>query len=104
MLAYSNRDVNDLNKLARFMLKESGYLPRQEFTYKTKKQVEDDFGRRATLKEEKGFSKGDRIVFTRNTYGLGVKNGTTGTIIDLNDQKSSCKTGRGKGNFLCSES
>lgn len=96
MLAYSNRDVNDLNKLARFMLKESGYLPRQEFTYKTKKQVEDDFGRRATLKEEKGFSKGDRIVFTRNTYGLGVKNGTTGTIIDLNDQKVHVRLDEGK--------
>lgn len=96
MLAYSNRDVNDLNRLARLMLKKSGHLSMQEFTYKTKKQVEDDFGRRATLKEEKGFSKGDRIVFTRNTYGLGVKNGTTGTIIDLNDQKVHVKLDEGK--------
>jgi Ti-type conjugative transfer relaxase TraA len=96
MLAYSNKDVNDLNRLARLMLKESGHLPRQEFIYKTKKQVEDDFGRRATLKEEKSFSKGDRIVFTRNTYGLGVKNGTTGTIISLNDQKVHVRLDEGK--------
>jgi len=96
MLAYSNRDVNNLNKLARSMLKESGHLPRQEFIYKTKKQVEDDFGRRATLKEEKSFSKGDRIVFTRNTYGLGVKNGTVGTIIDLNNQKVHVRLDEGK--------
>jgi Ti-type conjugative transfer relaxase TraA len=96
MLAYSNRDVNDLNRLARLMLKKSGHLSMQEFTYKTKKQVEDDFGRRATLKEEKGFSKGDRIVFTRNTYGLGVKNGTTGTIIDLNDKKVHVRLDEGK--------
>jgi hypothetical protein len=96
MLAYSNRDVNDLNRLARAMLKKSGHLSKQEFTYKTKKQVEDDFGRRATLKEEKGFSKGDRVVFTRNTYGLGVKNGTTGTIINLNDQKVHVRLDEGK--------
>ncbi|OJW52795.1 MAG: hypothetical protein BGO67_10450 [Alphaproteobacteria bacterium 41-28] len=96
MLAYSNRDVNDLNRAARSLLKESGHIATKEFVYTTKKQVEDDFGRKTTLKEEKAFSKGDRIVFTRNNYGLGVKNGTMGTIMNLNSQKVHVKLDEGK--------
>ncbi|MBX9620510.1 MAG: AAA family ATPase, partial [Alphaproteobacteria bacterium] len=96
ILAYSNKDVNDLNGSARALLKKSGHLSKEEFTYTTKKEVEDDFGRKAILKEEKEFSKGDRIVFTRNTYGLGVKNGSMGTIIDLNNSKVRVKLDEGK--------
>lgn len=96
MMAYSNKDVKDLNQSARALLKESGHLSKEEFVYMVKKEVEDDFGRKATLKEAKGFSKGDRIVFTRNTYGLGVKNGTMGTITDLNTQKIHVKLDEGK--------
>lgn len=96
ILAHSNRDVNDLNKAARSILKESGHLSKKEFTYKTKKEVEDDFGRKKILQEEKPFSQGDRIVFTRNNYGLGVKNGTMGTITGLNNQKIQVKLDDGK--------
>lgn len=96
ILAYSNRDINDLNRTARTLLKESGHLSTQEYTYQTKKQVEDDFGRKATLKEEKSFAKGDRIVFTRNTTGLGVKNGTMGSITTLSKQKIYVKLDEGK--------
>ncbi|MBP9692928.1 MAG: AAA family ATPase [Alphaproteobacteria bacterium] len=87
MLAYSNRDVNDLNRSARSLLKESGHIAKEEFTYTIKKEVEDDFGKKSILQENKEFSKGDRIVFTRNNYGLGVKNGTMGTITDLEPNK-----------------
>ncbi len=96
ILAHSNRDVNDLNKAARSVLMESGHLSKKEFTYKTKKEVEDDFGRKKILQEEKPFSQGDRIVFTRNNYGLGVKNGTMGTITGLNKQKVQVKLDEGK--------
>jgi Ti-type conjugative transfer relaxase TraA len=96
ILAHSNRDVNDLNKAARSVLKESGHLSKKEFTYKTKKEVEDDFGRKKILQEEKPFSQGDRIVFTRNNYGLGVKNGTMGTITGLNKEKVQVKLDDGK--------
>jgi Ti-type conjugative transfer relaxase TraA len=87
MLAYSNRDVNALNQSARSLLKESGHIAKEEFTYTIKREVEDDFGKKSILQESKGFSKGDRIVFTRNNYGLGVKNGTMGTITDLDQNK-----------------
>lgn len=86
MLAYSNRDVNDLNASARALLKESGHISKEEYTYTIAKMAENDFGDKHTVKEEKGFSKGDRIVFTRNNYGLDVKNGTMGTITNLDKQ------------------
>jgi hypothetical protein len=96
MLAYSNRDVNNLNQSARSLLKESDHIAKEEFTYTIKREVEDDFGRKRILKEEKGFSKGDRIVFTRANYWLGVKNGTMGTITNLDQNKVNVKLDEGK--------
>jgi Ti-type conjugative transfer relaxase TraA len=100
MLAYSNRDVNDLNQTARSLLKESGHIAKEELTYAIKKEIEDDFGRKRIVKEEKGFSKGDRIVFTRNNYWLGVKNGTMGTITNLDQNKVHVKLDEGKELFF----
>ncbi|MBA3814593.1 MAG: AAA family ATPase [Alphaproteobacteria bacterium] len=96
MLAFSNRDVNDLNQSARTLLKESGHISKDEITYTIAKRVEDDFGREHIIKEDKNFSKGDRIVFTRNTKSLVVKNGTMGTITDLNKQTVQVKLDDGK--------
>jgi hypothetical protein len=87
IMAYSNRDVRDLNTHARSHLKEVGILDRQDFAYTVHREVEDDFGRKKTFKEERMFSKGDKIVFTSNNTGLGVKNGTIGTITEINAQK-----------------
>lgn len=92
MLAYSNLDVRALNTQARALLKSSGSIGKEDFTYTITREVEDDFGRRAKVKEEREFSKGDRIVFTRNKGALdkgnlGVKNGSMGTILSL-DKKS----------------
>jgi ATP-dependent exoDNAse (exonuclease V) alpha subunit len=95
ILAFSNRDVNDLNRQVRALLKKSGHLSKGEFTFKIKKEIEDDFGRKYILQEEKGFSKGDRIVFTKNKYWLGVKNGTMGTITEINNQKIQIKLDEG---------
>lgn len=97
MLAFSNRDVGDLNASARSLLKKSGHISKDEITYTTLKRNEDDFGKQRLLKEQKNFSKGDRIVFTRNDYGLGVKNGTMGTITELNKQTLRVKLDREDG-------
>ena len=32
---------------------------------------------------EKGFAVGDRVYFLRNDRGLGVKNGTLGTLVEI---------------------
>ncbi len=86
MLAFTNKDVADLNTGARYLLKQSGHLPKEESLFTVKQTVEDDFGRQTTTACDKAFSKGDRIVFTRNDRGLGVKNGTVGIITDLTVQ------------------
>lgn len=87
ILAHTNRDVKDLNDRVRNLLKESGQISKNDFTFAIKKEEEDDFGKRFAKSERKKFSQGDRIVFTRNNYGLGVKNGNMGTILSLNRQK-----------------
>ncbi len=96
ILAHTNKDVNDLNHTVRALLKESGHLSNVEFTFQIKKDREDDFGRKWAQVEQKGFSKGDKVVFTRNNTGLGVKNGSLGTITDLDQQKVEIKLDDGK--------
>ena len=90
-MAYSNRDVQDLNAQARNHLKEVDILDKKDFVYTVHREVEDDFGRKKTFKEERMFSKGDKLVFTRNNACLGVKNGTIGTITEINPQKIAVK-------------
>jgi ATP-dependent exoDNAse (exonuclease V) alpha subunit len=79
--------MNDLNRQARALLKESGHLSKEEFTFTIKKEIEDDFDRKFILQEKKGFSKGDRIVFTKNKSWSGIRNGTMGTITEINATK-----------------
>ena len=97
ILAHTNRDVSDLNRKARSVLKGSGDLDKKDHTFMIKKEKEDDFGKRITHEEEKAFAKGDQIVFTRNNQGLGVKNGTMGIISEIDKQKIKVKL-RGKDN------
>lgn len=87
MMAYSNKDVRDLNCQARSHLKASNAIGKEDVSYTITREVEDDFGRRTKLKEIREFSKGDRIVFTRNNKSLGVKNGSMGTIVSLDKNK-----------------
>ena len=96
MMAYSNRDVRDLNTQAREHLKASGVIEKQEFTYTITREVEDDFGRKIRLKEERSFSKGDRLVFTRNRKSLDVKNGSIGKIASLDKNTIEVKLDEGK--------
>jgi len=95
MMAYSNRDVRDLNTQARTYLKDTGAIEKKEVTYTITREVEDDFGRKTKLKEERSFSKGDRIVFTRNNHGLGVKNGSIGQILALDKNSIEVKLDKG---------
>ena len=96
MMAYSNRDVRDLNTQARTYLKTSGALDQEDVTYTITREIEGDFGRRTQLKEERPFSKGDRIVFTRNKADLGVKNGSIGTILSLDRKTIAVELDKGK--------
>src|SRR4051794_31770927 len=69
MLAYTRADVRDLNELARTKVRAAGAL-----------------GADRTVTTERGervFAAGDRVMFLRNEHSLGVKNGTLGTLEQL---------------------
>ncbi len=66
ILAYTRADVAELNALARQRLRAAGELGEEH-------QVATERGVRA-------FAAGDRVMFLKNERGLGVKNGTLGTV------------------------
>ena len=66
ILACTRAEVAELNRLARERLRAGGELGAEH-------QV-------ATERGERAFAMGDRLMFLRNERGLGVKNGTLGTV------------------------
>jgi len=69
MLAHRRADVRDLNERARAVRQAAGELG-------TEFRVQTERGERA-------FAAGDRVYFLRNERGLGVKNGTLGTVLKI---------------------
>jgi len=67
MMAYMNKDVQDLNQGAREFKKNMGDLRGPEHFYETERG-------------QREFMKGDRILFLRNEKSLGVRNGSLGTV------------------------
>src|SRR5690606_13739920 len=66
ILTHANDDVRELNEAARDRMREAGEL-----------------GEEVKLEVTRGtrdFASGDRIMFLRNERGLGVKNGSLGTV------------------------
>ena len=72
MLARRNADVDDLNRRARRLLADAGELVGE-----------------AIEVAERPFRIGDQVVCLRNDYRLDVRNGTTGTITNINHQQRS---------------
>jgi ATP-dependent exoDNAse (exonuclease V) alpha subunit len=67
ILAYRNKDVADLNEISRKEMQKAGLVSNTEFTFQT-------------VKGKKQFAAGDRLMFLRNEYSIGVKNGSLGTV------------------------
>jgi Ti-type conjugative transfer relaxase TraA len=86
ILAHNNKDVADLNTLARSYMKENGYIQGKEYTYTVESLKEGDLGQTRTVQDERSFAKGDQLLFTKNDKGLDVKNGTIGTVTSLSRQ------------------
>jgi conjugative relaxase-like TrwC/TraI family protein len=80
MIALRRRDVSELNALARELMDTHGQL-----------------GRERLKVAETEFAAGDRVVCQRNSRELGVKNGTRGTVeqIDRDRRTLSLATDRG---------
>jgi Ti-type conjugative transfer relaxase TraA len=72
MLAYRRADVADLNAIARNRRIEAGEIEAQGRTIET-------------FKGEREFVAGDQLLFLKNDRALNVKNGTVGTIKEIDD-------------------
>ncbi|MBB4020017.1 Ti-type conjugative transfer relaxase TraA [Chelatococcus caeni] len=82
ILTHTNDEVRALNEAARERMREAG-----------------DLGDDVRLTVERGarsFANGDRVMFLQNERGLGVKNGTLGTVEQVNERSMSVRTDDGR--------
>jgi hypothetical protein len=82
ILTHTNDEVRALNETARERMRTAG-----------------DLGDDVRLVVERGarsFASGDRVMFLQNERGLGVKNGTLGTIEQVSPQSMSVQTDDGR--------
>ena len=82
ILTHTNDEVRELNEAARGRLRDTGELGIDV-------PIQADRGERA-------FASGDRIMFLRNERGLGVKNGTLGTVAQVTPQRMAVRTDDGR--------
>ncbi|WP_319797968.1 Ti-type conjugative transfer relaxase TraA [Nitrobacter sp.] len=82
ILTHTNAEVRALNEAARDRMRDAGNLG-------------DDV--RVTVERgERNFAAGDRVMFLQNERGLGVKNGTLGTIEQVNTQSMTVRADDGR--------
>ena len=82
ILTHTNDEVRALNEAARGRMRDAG-----------------DLGDDVHLTVERGersFARGDRVMFLQNERGLGVKNGTLGTVEQVSAQTMSVRTDDGR--------
>lgn len=82
ILTHTNAEVRELNEAARDRMRDAGDLGEDV---------------RVTVERgERSFAVGDRVMFLQNERGLGVKNGTLGTIEQVSEQSMSVRTDDGR--------
>jgi hypothetical protein len=77
ILTHTNAEVRALNEAARIRMRAAG-------------------DRVTVERGDRGFASGDRIMFLQNERGLGVKNGTLGTIEQVGEKSMSVRTDDGR--------
>ncbi|MFO1098698.1 MAG: Ti-type conjugative transfer relaxase TraA [Xanthobacteraceae bacterium] len=82
IVTHTNAEVRELNEAARERMRAAGDL--------------GDDVRLAVERGERSFASGDRVMFLRNERGLGVKNGTLGTIVEVSTRSMSVRTDDGR--------
>ena len=82
ILTHPNAEVRELNEAARDRMRAAGEL--------------GDDVRVKTERGDRPFASGDRIMFLRNERGLEVKNGTLGTVEQVNQQGMTVRTDDGR--------
>jgi AAA domain len=82
ILTHTNDEVRALNEAARERMRAAGDLGNEV---------------RVTVERgDRGFASGDRVLFLQNERGLGVKNGTLGTIEQVSAQSMTVQTDDGR--------
>jgi Ti-type conjugative transfer relaxase TraA len=82
ILTHTNMEVRELNEAARDQMRDAGDLGEDV---------------RVTVERgERSFAAGDRVMFLKNERGLGVKNGTLGTIEEVNTQSLTVRADDGR--------
>ncbi len=82
ILTHTNDEVRALNEVARERMRDAGSL--------------GDEVRVTVERGARDFAAGDRVMFLQNERGLGVKNGTLGTIENVNTSNMSVRTDDGR--------
>ena len=82
ILTHTNDEVRALNEAAREKMRDAGDL--------------GDDVRLAVERGERRFASGDRVMFLQNERGLGVKNGTLGTIVEVSATSMFVRTDDGR--------
>jgi Ti-type conjugative transfer relaxase TraA len=82
ILTHTNDEVRALNEAARERMRAAGDL--------------GDDVRLAVERGARNFASGERVMFLQNERGLGVKNGTLGTIEQVNAQSMTVQTDDGR--------
>ncbi len=82
ILTHTNAEVRELNEAARDRMRDAGDLGE---------------GVRVTVERgERSFAAGDRVMFLQNERGLGVKNGTLGTVEGVSTQSMTVRIDDGR--------
>ncbi len=82
ILTHTNGEVRALNEAARERMRAAGDL--------------GDDVRLAVERGERHVANGDRVMFLQNERGLGVKNGTLGTVEQVSEQSMAVRTDDGR--------
>lgn len=88
ILTHTNDEVRELNEAARGKMREAGGLG-DDVRVTIQRGMNGERG-------ERSFASGDRVMFLQNERGLGVKNGTLGTIETVSTQSMSVRTDDGR--------
>ena len=82
ILTHTNDEVRELNQMAREKMRAAGALGADTMIQ--------------AARGERQFASGDRIIFLRNERGLGVKNGTLGTVTMASPQSVAVRADDGR--------
>jgi len=82
ILAHTRADVRELNERARAILRERGELGR-EVTVEVERELMAPDGTLTIERSQRDFAPGERVMFLKNDRELGVKNGTLGQVLEI---------------------